>query len=132
MRDPILLVEADDERRSVHRDALERAGYPVVEARTGEEAIWTVHRDRPCAIIMECSVPGVTGLRAAEVLKEEPGLREIPVVLLASSGDAEEEQRAYGARCDVYVAEPGHADAVLEAVRWVTGSEHRRAERQTR
>lgn len=77
---------------------------------------------------MQCSVPGVSGLWATEVLKEGPELRGIPIVLLASSRDAEEEQRAYEAQCDVYVVDPDRSDAVLEALQWLMESEHRRAE----
>jgi CheY-like chemotaxis protein len=126
MHHPVLLVESDEERRSMHRTALEHAGYPVVEARTGEEAIWTVCRERPCAVVMECSVPGVSGLRAAEVLKGEPEFRNIPVLLLASAGSADEERRAHEIHCDLYLGEPRSGDAVLAAVRRLTeGREER-------
>jgi CheY-like chemotaxis protein len=126
MRDPVLLVEPDEQRRSFDRWVLERAGYSVVEARTGEEAIWTVCRERPCTVVMECSVPGVSGLRAAEVLKGEPELRHVPILLLASAGDADEKRRAHAAGCDAYLAEPRSPDALLEAVRRLTGSERTR------
>jgi two-component system cell cycle response regulator DivK len=97
-----------------------------VEARTGEEAIWAICRDRPCAIVMECSVPGVSGLRAAEVLKGEPELEHIPILLLASAGDAEEERRAREAQCDLYMAEPDRLDSVLEALQWLSDPERTR------
>lgn len=124
----ILLVEPDQQTRVVNRVVLQRAGYPVVEACTGEEAIWKVHQEHPSVIVMECSAPGVSGLRAAEVLKSDPELRHIPILLLGSSPDADEERRARSAGCDAYLADPCSPSVVLEAVRELTGAEHEREE----
>jgi CheY-like chemotaxis protein len=124
MRHPILLVEPDQQTRVVHRMVLQRAGYAVVEACTGEEAVWKVHQAHPSVIVMECSAPGVSGLRAAEVLKSDPKLRHIPILLLGSSPDADEERQARSAGCNAYLAEPCTPSVVLEAVRELTSAEH--------
>lgn len=121
MHDPILLVEPDEESRIMFREALQRAGYPVVEARTGEEAICAVFRNHPCAIVMECSVPGVSGLRATEVLKEESEFRKLPILLLGSERDADEERRAHEARCDLYLPRPSSPKPMLEAIQRIAG-----------
>jgi CheY-like chemotaxis protein len=116
----VLLATGSDGRRSSLRDALERAGFAVAEALTGEAAIWSVCREHPAALVMDCTLPGVPGLRAAEVLKEEPALRGIPILLLGSGGAPEERERALDAGCDHFLAEAEDPGEVLEAVRRLT------------
>lgn len=121
---PVLLASASEERRGSLRDALESAGFSVCEAITGEAAIWSVCREHPAALVMDCSLPGVTGLRAAEVLKDEPALRDIPILLLGCAGDPQERERAQDAGCDAFLAAAEDAAEVLEAVCRLTEPVH--------
>ena len=77
--DPILLEEA--------ADALRGAGYKVVEAADGQEALQEALNRRVDLIVMDASMPEVNGLESCHCLKAMPKTQKIPVVLMVSKRD---------------------------------------------
>jgi len=77
--DPILLEEA--------ADALRGAGYKVVEAVDGQEALQEALNRRVDLIVMDASMPEVNGLEACHCLKAMPKTQKIPVVLTVGKRD---------------------------------------------
>jgi CheY-like chemotaxis protein len=77
--DPILLEEA--------ADALRGAGYKVVEAADGQEALQEALNRRVDLIVMDASMPEVNGLEACHCLKAMPKTQKIPVVLTVGKRD---------------------------------------------
>lgn len=77
--DPILLAEAGD--------ALRGAGFKVVEAADGQEALQEVLSRRIDLIVMDACMPEVGGLDACHCLKAMPKTQKIPVVLTVSKKD---------------------------------------------
>ena len=71
--DPVLLEEA--------ADALRGAGFKVVEAADGQEALQEALSRRVDLIVMDASMPEVNGLEACHCLKARPKTQKIPVVL---------------------------------------------------
>jgi len=82
----ILLVDDDDDMRSLLVDVLSDDGYEVVQARNGAEALLHVHREAFAAILLDKNMPGLSGM---DLL---PGLRVIcphtPVIVITAFGDA--------------------------------------------
>jgi CheY-like chemotaxis protein len=77
--DPVLLEEA--------ADALRGAGYKVVEAADGQEALQEVLNRKVDLIVMDASMPEVNGLDACHCLKAMPKTQKIPVVLTVGKRD---------------------------------------------
>jgi CheY-like chemotaxis protein len=77
--DPVLLEEA--------ADALRGAGFKVVEAADGQEAIQEALRRRVDLIVMDATMPEIDGLEACHCLKAMPKTQKIPVVLTISKRD---------------------------------------------
>ena len=77
--DPVLLGEA--------ADALRDAGFRVVEAADGQEALQEALNRRVDLIVMDASMPEVDGLEACHCLKAMPKTQKIPVVLTISKRD---------------------------------------------
>ena len=77
--DPILLEEA--------ADALRGAGYKVVEAADGQEALQEALNRKVDLIVMDASMPEVNGLEACHCLKAMPKTQKIPVVLTVGKRD---------------------------------------------
>jgi CheY-like chemotaxis protein len=77
--DPVLLEEA--------ADALRGAGYKVVEAADGQEALQEALNRRVDLIVMDASMPEVNGLEACHCLKAMPKTQKIPVVLTVGKRD---------------------------------------------
>ncbi len=79
--DPVLLEEA--------ADALRGAGFKVVEAADGQEALQEALSRRVDLIVMDASMPEVNGLEACHCLKAMPKTQKIPVVLTVAKRDPE-------------------------------------------
>ncbi len=79
--DPVLLEEA--------ADALRGAGFKVVEAADGQEALQEALSRRVDLIVMNASMPEVNGLEACHCLKAMPKTQKIPVVLTVAKRDPE-------------------------------------------
>ena len=102
----ILVVEDQEDNRQILRDLLGSAGFRMIEAHDGEEALTVARSERPNLILMDIQLPILDGYEATRSIKRDPELKHIPVIAVTSyalSGDAE---RARAAGCDGYVAKP--------------------------
>ena len=82
------IVVADDESpiRLVVGEKLRAAGYTVVEARDGEEALDLVKQHRPIAVITDLQMPYMNGLELCMAMRADPATAEIPALLLTARG----------------------------------------------
>lgn len=82
------IVIADDESpiRLVVGEKLRSAGFTVVEARDGEEALDLVRAHRPVAVITDLQMPYMNGLELCTALRSDPATAEIPALLLTARG----------------------------------------------
>lgn len=76
----VLVAEDYDDARDVMAVVLESAGFQVIEARDGLEALDAARALRPAVIVMDMFMPNMDGLTATRALRDEPALRRIPVI----------------------------------------------------
>ncbi len=81
----ILIVEDHPDSREILRIQIERLGYEVIEARSGEEAIEKALAQNPDLIIMDLRLPGINGIEATVVLKQSSNTSHIPVIAHSAS-----------------------------------------------
>lgn len=84
---PILLVDDYDDSRVAVREALENAGYSIVEAKHGKEALdYLVSRrdGRAALIILDLQMPIMNGWELLEILRCYVGLASIPVIIVTA------------------------------------------------
>ncbi|HYW14039.1 MAG TPA: response regulator [Longimicrobium sp.] len=117
----VLVADAHEDSRTLCAMLLRHSGFTVLEAATGEEAIRLAHAHRPDAIVMGPVLRGVDGMRALEVLKQDPATASIPVVVLSSVGGDEHERRARAAGCAAYLLKPCPPRQVLDTLHVLTG-----------
>lgn len=87
----ILLVEDDDAVRNVARTSLEMVdGWQVATASSGPDWLARAGADRPDAILLDLSTPGVDARGAVRGLRAQPGTRTIPVIVLTATGHSTE------------------------------------------
>jgi two-component system, chemotaxis family, response regulator Rcp1 len=130
----ILLVEdspADTElAQEVLRDA--KVANVVHAVDNGDDAIAFVRRTgrfartpRPDLILLDLNLPGRDGREVLEELKEDPELRTIPVIVLTTSAEAGDVERAYKSYVNAYITKPLNLDAFASVARsiedfWLT------------
>ena len=113
----ILVVEDQEDNRRILRDLLTNAGYEVVEADNGGEALRSVSERRPDLILMDIQLPVIDGYETTRRLKADPTLRDIPVIVITSYALSGDEDKARAAGCDDYVTKPYSPRQVLAKIR---------------
>src|SRR4051794_21881306 len=102
----ILAVEDQEDNMQILRDLLTSAGYEIVEAGNGEEAIAAVAKQRPDLILMDIQMPIIDGYEATRRIKAVPSLRTIPIIAVTSHSLNDGEEKARAAGCDDFIAKP--------------------------
>jgi CheY-like chemotaxis protein len=101
-----LLVEDFEDSRFMMRRLLEMAGYGVVEASDGEQAVELAREVAPALILMDLSLPKLDGLAATRRIREHKGAAKTPIVAVSAHDSPESRNEALEAGCDEYVTKP--------------------------
>lgn len=113
----ILLVEDNEDNRTVYTTILRYYGYQVIEAPSAEEGIAIARQMQPALILMDIGLPGIDGWEATRRLKGDARTRHIPIVALTAHALAEHRAQSFAAGCDGYLAKPIEPRDVLAEVR---------------
>ena len=117
----MLLVEDNEDNRTIYSTVLRYLGYQVIEAVDGLEAVALARSERPALILMDISIPGMDGWEATRVLREDPSTRNIPIVALTAHALADDRKRAMEVGFNSYLAKPIEPNAVVAEVRRLIG-----------
>jgi two-component system, cell cycle response regulator DivK len=112
----ILVVEDQPDNRRILRDLLGNAGYELIEAETGEEALLAVEVQRPDLILMDIQLPVMDGYEATRRIRSNPELKSIPIIAVTSYALAGDEAKALAAGCTAYITKPFSPRALLAKV----------------
>ena len=88
-RRTVLVVDDEAGNRNVLHEILVDLGHEVVLTEDGLKAIAEVEREFPDLILLDISMPGMSGIEVCKILKRDPKTRLIPVVLLTGRGERE-------------------------------------------
>jgi DNA-binding NarL/FixJ family response regulator len=112
-QEAIVVADDDAAARALLAQSFTRAGYPVVEAATGAEALAAVERGKPAAAVVEVALPVVCGYEVCRALRERFG-ETVPVILVSATR-TEPYDRVAGLLlgADDYLAKPVSPDEVL-------------------
>jgi CheY-like chemotaxis protein len=105
-RELFLVVEDFEDSRFMMRRLLEMAGYKVVEATDGEQAVKLAVQERPAVILMDLSLPKLDGLSATRRIRKQRGFRHVPIVAVSAHDGPESRSEALAAGCNEYVTKP--------------------------
>jgi CheY-like chemotaxis protein len=110
----ILVIDDDAYMRELLHLHLSNAGYEVVMAEDAVVGGHSVARKRPDLILLDVEMPFMTGLEFVKALREDPAVREIPVVFISSRDDCEDRAKQLGARA--FLQKPVRADHLLATI----------------
>ncbi len=102
------ILIADDEPNIVVslKYLLERAGYQVLVARDGQEAIDTIRRERPALVLLDVMMPKKSGHDVCAELRADDALRDTLVLMLSAKGRDTDIDKGLGVGADAYVTKP--------------------------
>jgi diguanylate cyclase (GGDEF)-like protein len=116
--EPAILV-VDDMRlyRRIAREQLEREGYRVTEAASGEEALDLVRKDPPHLVLLDMFMPGIDGVETCRRLRHEHRTRDVPIIFLSAQDDVSQVVAGLEAGASDYVTKPFSPLELLARIR---------------
>ena len=102
----VLLVEDNEKNLKLARDVLEFAGFTVLVAMTGEEAVSRARDALPDLVLMDLQLPGIDGHEALARLRSDDATAAIPVVALTAFAMQQDRDRAAAEGFDGYLEKP--------------------------
>lgn len=116
VRATILVVEDDPAMLVAFQEVLEGAGYEVVVAANGRDALSWLHTHTPNLILSDISMPVMDGYKLFEAVREIPGGALIPFIFLTARGTREDIFAGKSRGADDYITKPVTTQELLSAV----------------
>jgi DNA-binding response OmpR family regulator len=113
----ILIV--DDERDIVKAlmIRLQSAGYEIVTAFDGAQAIFVTHKEKPDLVILDIRMPAGDGFSVAEKLKHSTNTVSIPIIFLTGGPERDSEEKAMTLGARFYIKKPYDPEELLDAIK---------------
>jgi len=89
--------------RTLEKIILEAHGYHVRVAVDGVEALMRLRQDRPDLVIADIEMPRLNGFGLVEAMKKDPSLERIPVIIVSSLENREDQERGLALGADAYI-----------------------------
>jgi len=102
----ILIVEDNEDNEELMRFLMERAGYEVITAENGLDGVEVARREKPDIILMDLSLPELDGWSAARQIKQDPELKDIPLIAVTAHTLPGDRRKALEAGFDSYISKP--------------------------
>jgi two-component system cell cycle response regulator DivK len=102
----VLVVEDNPANMKLTTLILHSAGHSVLSTIDAETGLRVARDEQPDLILMDIQLPGMDGLVATAILKEDPATAHIPIVALSALAMKADEERSQTAGCDAYIVKP--------------------------
>jgi CheY-like chemotaxis protein len=112
----ILVIEDNKLNMKLVNGLIKIGKYRMLEAIDAESGIQLIREQRPDLVLMDIQLPGMDGLSATKVIKEDPDLKDIPIVALTSFAMQGDEEKALAVGCTGYITKPIDTRKFLETV----------------
>src|SRR5436305_2364950 len=121
---PKKILAVDDERHIVRlvEVNLQRAGYEVVTAYDGREALEKVKSENPDLVVLDVMMPYMDGFEVLKNLKADPITAEIPVIMLTAKAQDADVFRGWQSGVDCYLTKPFNPMELLTFVKRIFDS----------
>jgi two-component system, cell cycle response regulator len=115
-RAKILVADDSSVERAAARTALEEAGYAVMEAVDGQQALEVFARDRPDLVMLDVVMPRLTGLETCRILKAKAGGNYLPVIMVSTRNSVNARVEGLRSGADDYLGKPYDAEELRARV----------------
>lgn len=112
----VLIVDDAASIRATVSIALQGAGYEVIEACDGNDALSKLSGKRVNLIISDVNMPGMDGLTLLKRLREQAATKYIPVIMLTTEGGDDKKGQGKDAGAKAWIVKPFHPTKLLDAV----------------
>ena len=117
----VLVVDDEPMARTLLRLMLVRAGFEVLEAEDGFDALDQIKQRLPDVMILDVMMPGMDGFAVCETLRNDDMTAELPIIMLSAKTDLDSVNRGLRAGATKYLTKPVSPEDLTRNVRDVLG-----------
>ena len=121
MAEKILIVDDDLETLRLVGLILERGGYQIAAASSGQQALTMAHSESPNLIILDIMMPEMDGYQVMKNIRQDPAISNIPVLMFTAKAGIEDKITGYETGVDDYLTKPIHPAELVAHVKAVLG-----------
>ena len=110
----ILVVDDEPQIRRVLRSTLTSQGYVIIDAKTGEEGVESVRKNKPDLVLLDVNMPGMGGIEACREIRRSS---DAPIIMLTVRNAERDKALALDAGADDYVVKPFGIEELLARIR---------------
>ena len=118
-KERILVVEDEEDILELVSFNLDREGYQVIRATSGEQALKTARVEPLDLILLDLMLPGIDGLDVAKVIKNDKATKNIPIVMLTAKGEEADIVTGLELGADDYITKPFSPKIMIARIRAV-------------
>lgn len=115
-REPVLLIEDNEDGREMMAMLLGTHGYTVYQAANGHEGVRLAQEHQPCTALIDIGLPGIDGYEVARRLRADPATSAIRLIAVTGYGLAQDQQRVMDAGFDQHLVKPVAPRHLLDAL----------------
>jgi len=113
MKQKVLIVDDEEDILNLAKITIESAGYAVITATSGEEALQLIPREKPDLALLDVVLPHMSGLEVCRRIKRDPTTKTLKVMLFTALGTEVDMMLEAKDKADAYLAKPfSNADLV--------------------
>ena len=112
----ILIVDDSEDMRTLLGLVLEDEGYALIYAEDGEKAVAQAVEHHPSLILMDMSLPGMSGWDAVKLLRTRPDFQHTPIIAVTAYVTKADEEHAKAVGCNAHLGKPFDIMQVLDTI----------------
>lgn len=102
----ILIVDDSNYFQRLGESFLRRGICTILKAKNADDALKIIKDEHPHVVIMDLGMPGMKGDECCRVVKSDPSVKDIPIIMLANSWEKNAKERCIDAGCDDFISKP--------------------------
>jgi DNA-binding response OmpR family regulator len=102
----VVIVEDEPDTAEMFAEMMRLSGYEVHKTYGGKAGIATIVQERPDAVILDLMMPDLSGLDVLRILRRDPDLKDIPVIVVSAKSLPEDIQTGLDTGASVYLTKP--------------------------
>jgi len=129
----VTVLIADDLKffLEIEKSYLQRGGFEVLTATSGEEAVDIAQKRQPNLVLLDLEMPKMDGVAACVAMRKVAALQATPIIIMSATGTPQNRERCLKAGCTEFVAKPEKPDELLGIVARILSIKKREAKRIT-
>ncbi len=118
----VMVVDDSPTDKAFIKQMLERAGYEVIEATSGQDAVELARTQLPDCVVMDVVMPGMNGFQATRTLSKDPATAAIPVLVVSSKSQETDRLWALRQGAREYITKPVKEADLIGKIKAVLGA----------